>query len=90
MEHPILTDPSERLDEVNEHIRLIQNTDGLTFGTDAYLLAAYVRPKRSAAAVDLGSGTGIIPLLCAARRKAARIFASSPRRLAVTERSARA
>ena len=66
---------SEIIHEVNEHIRLIQNTDGLTFGTDAYLLAAFVRPKRSAAAVDLGSGTGIIPLLCLARDKAARFTA---------------
>ena len=66
---------SEIIHEVNEHIRLIQNTDGLTFGTDAYLLSAFVRPKRSAAAVDLGSGTGIIPLLCLARNKAAKFSA---------------
>ena len=61
---------SEIIHEVNEHIRLIQNTDGLTFGTDAYLLSAFVRPKKNAVAVDLGSGTGIIPLLCLARSKA--------------------
>lgn len=59
----------ETLHEVNEHIKLIQRTDGLTFGTDAYLLAAYLRPKKTARAVDLGSGTGIIPLLCLARNK---------------------
>lgn len=61
----------ETLHEVNEHIRLIQREDGLTFGSDAYLLAAFVRGKRTASAVDLGSGTGIIPLLCLARSKAA-------------------
>ena len=66
---------SEIIHEVNEHIRLIQNSDGLTFGTDAYLLAAYIRPKRNAVAVDLGSGTGIIPLLGLARGKAARCTA---------------
>ncbi len=60
----------ETVCEVNEHIRLIQRADGLTFGTDAYLLAAYVQPKPGARAVDLGSGTGIIPLLCLARGKA--------------------
>jgi tRNA1Val (adenine37-N6)-methyltransferase len=65
----------ETLHEVNEHIKLIQNPNGLTFGTDAYLLSAYVRPKRQAIAVDLGSGTGIIPLLCLARNKAARFTA---------------
>ena len=38
----------ERLDRVNEHITLIQKKDGLTFGSDAYLLAAFVRPDKSA------------------------------------------
>ena len=66
---------NETLHEVNEHIKLIQNPDGLTFGTDAYLLSAFVRPKGRAVAVDLGSGTGIIPLLCLARNKAARFTA---------------
>ncbi len=60
---------SERRDHVNEHITLTQKTDGLTFGTDAYLLAAYVKPKARARAVDLGSGTGIIPLLCLTKSK---------------------
>ena len=59
----------ERLDTVNEQIRLIQNKKGLTFGTDAYLLAAYVRPQPYERAIDLGSGTGIIPLLLLARNK---------------------
>lgn len=67
---------NETLHEVNEHIRLIQRKDGLTFGTDAYLLAAYVRPQKNAVAVDLGSGTGIIPLLCLARDKAFRFTAA--------------
>lgn len=59
----------ERLDEVNEDITLIQKKDGLTFGTDAYLLAAFIRPMRRAKAVELGAGTGIISLLIAARNK---------------------
>ncbi len=65
---PSLLD-DERLDEVNEHIRLIQKKQGLTFGTDAYLLAAFVRSAPTARAVDLGSGTGIIPLLLCAKGK---------------------
>ena len=67
--------PDERLDTVNAGIRLIQNTRGLTFGTDAYLLASYVRTHASARAVDLGSGTGIIPLLLLATNKAASVTA---------------
>ena len=64
-----------RRDAVNEQINLTQLKSGLTFGTDAYLLSAYVRAKKNAVAVDLGSGTGIIPLLCLARDKAARFVA---------------
>lgn len=65
----------ERLDEVNEQIRLIQKKKGLTFGTDAFLLSAFVRPQPCARAVDLGSGTGIIPLLLCARDKVATVTA---------------
>ena len=67
---PLLS-PDERIDDVNEGIRLIQNTRGLTFGTDAYLLAAYVHAHPRAHAIDLGSGTGIIPLLLLAKSKIA-------------------
>ncbi|MBR3894341.1 MAG: methyltransferase [Clostridia bacterium] len=67
--------PDERLDDVNESLRLIQKKQGLTFGTDAYLLAAFVRSQPRAHAVDLGSGTGIIPLLLLAREKVSRVTA---------------
>ncbi len=59
----------ERIDFVNENITLIQKTDGLTFGTDAYLLYAYMKKRPRALAADLGAGTGIISLLCAAKGK---------------------
>ena len=65
----------ERLDKVNEQISLISKTDGLTFGTDAYLLAAFIRPQASAKAVELGAGTGIISLLLAARQRLSHITA---------------
>ncbi len=66
---------NERLDEVNEKISLIQKKDGLTFGTDAYLLAAFLRPQKRARAVELGTGTGIVSLLCAAKDRFAKIWA---------------
>lgn len=71
-----MTAANERRDFVNENITLTQKADGLTFGTDAYLLAAYVKPQAKAKAVDLGSGTGIIPLLCLARNKFATCVAA--------------
>ena len=65
----------ERLDKVNEEISLISKTDGLTFGTDAYMLAAFIRPQASARAVELGAGTGIISLLLASRQRLSHITA---------------
>lgn len=64
----------EKLTEVNENIKLIQKNNGLTFGTDAYLLAAFMSTQKSATAVELGGGTGIISLLCASRNKYAKVY----------------
>ena len=59
----------ERFDTVNEQIKLIQKKQGLTYGTDAFLLAAFVKPAPHTHTVDLGSGTGILPLLLLAKGK---------------------
>ncbi len=59
------------MDRINASLQLIQKKQGLTFGTDAYLLAAFIRPNPRQRAVDLGSGTGVIPLLLCANRKVA-------------------
>ncbi len=67
--------PDERLDVVNEKITLIQKKDGLTFGTDAFLLASYIKPLSRGVAVELGTGTGIISLLLAVREKFSKIYA---------------
>lgn len=66
---------NERLDIVNENIRLIQKKDGLTFGTDAFLLASFIKSAPRKFGVELGSGTGIISLLLAERKKLAKITA---------------
>ncbi len=63
---------NERLDYVNDDIELIQNTEGLTFGTDALLLAGYINGKYNSGA-ELGGGTGIISMLLLARKKIGRI-----------------
>ena len=65
----------EMLTEINSGLNLIQKSDGLTFGTDAYLLAAYVRRQTRAVAADLGSGTGVIPLLMLSKKKVAHVHA---------------
>ena len=67
--------PNERLDKVNENLSLIQKKDGLTFGTDAFLLASFIKSAPSKSAAELGAGTGIISLLLAQRNKLANIYA---------------
>lgn len=65
---------NERIDEVNDSLSLIQKTDGLTFGTDALLLAGYVSGKYKLGC-ELGGGSGIISMLLLTRDKAAKIDA---------------
>ena len=71
----ILLSPDERLDKVNENLTLIQKKDGLTFGTDAFLLASFIKSTPRKKAAELGSGTGIISLLLAEKNKLAHIHA---------------
>ena len=72
---PLLRD-GERIDRINENLRLIQPRGGLSFGTDAYLLAAFARPAPAGALVDLGAGTGVISLLCLARGRFRHAYAA--------------
>lgn len=65
----------EKTIRVNDDILLTQRVNGLTFGTDAYLLSAFVKASPRSICADLGSGTGIIPLLLAQRKKFSRIYA---------------
>lgn len=71
----ILLKDGERLDKVNEKITLIQKKDGLTFGTDAFLLASFIKPLSRGVAIELGAGTGIISLLLASRGRFSKIKA---------------
>ncbi|MBO5715321.1 MAG: methyltransferase [Clostridia bacterium] len=65
---------NETLTSVNENINLIQRKNGLTFGTDAFLLASFLKEQKSGVAVELGGGTGIISLLSATREKFKKIY----------------
>ena len=58
----------ERRDYVNDSLSLIQDTSGLTFGTDALLLAGYVRVSNKVGC-ELGGGSGIISMLLLTRGK---------------------
>lgn len=59
----------ERLDVINDDLRLIQKTNGLTFGTDAYLLSAFLRFSPHTKGAELGGGTGVLSLLALTKGK---------------------
>lgn len=66
----------ERIDDLQRNgYQIIQNPQKFCFGMDAVLLSGFVRVKPGAAVLDLGTGTGIIPLLIEAKTQAAKICA---------------
>lgn len=61
----------ERIDELQRNgYRIIQKGDGFCFGMDAVLLSGFACAKKGGRVLDLGTGTGIIPLLMRAKTKA--------------------
>ncbi len=57
----------ERLDDLQNGYYIIQNKENFCFGMDAVLLADFAKVKPGEKALDLGTGTGIIPILLAAK-----------------------
>ncbi|MBQ9197504.1 MAG: tRNA1(Val) (adenine(37)-N6)-methyltransferase [Clostridia bacterium] len=55
---------NERIDDLQRGgLCVIQRTDAFRFGTDAVLLSAFASPRKHDRLCDLGTGTGVIPLL---------------------------
>ena len=58
----------ERIDDLQRNqYKIIQNEKKFCFGMDAVLLSGFAKVKKDEVALDLGTGTGIIPLLLEAK-----------------------
>ena len=59
---------NERLDELHRNgYKIIQDKGRFCFGMDAVLLSGFARVKPAEKVLDLGTGTGIIPILLEAK-----------------------
>ena len=58
-----LVKDNERIDDLQNGYYVIQDPDKFCFGMDAVLLSGFAKVKKGETALDLGTGTGIIPIL---------------------------
>lgn len=64
----------ERLDETGfGNLKLIQKPEDFCYGIDAVLLASFAAEKAGARILDLGTGTGIVPILLSHKTRAEEI-----------------
>ena len=60
--------PNERIDDLQRNnYKIIQDPERFCFGMDAVLLSGFARAKEGDHIIDLGTGTGIIPILMEAK-----------------------
>ncbi len=70
-ETEVLLKENERIDDLQRnHYRIIQDPGRFCFGMDAVLLSGFAKAKQGDRVLDLGTGTGIIPILMEAKTSA--------------------
>ncbi len=62
---------NEKIDDLEfKNLKIIQNKDGFCFGIDSILLTDFAKNiKQNSKVIDLGTGTGIIPILLYGKTK---------------------
>ena len=65
---------NERIDDLERNgLKIIQDTKRFCFGMDAVLLSGFAKAKPGAMVLDMGTGTGILPILMSAKTEAAHL-----------------
>lgn len=64
----------ERINVINENLKLIEDKNSLTFGTDAYLLASILPKRENNVGAELGAGSGVVSLLALTKKKCAHVY----------------
>lgn len=70
MKNIVTIHPNERVDDLEcDGSYIIQNPSGFCFGIDAVCLSNFANIKKGDTVLDIGTGTGIIPILLCAKTK---------------------
>ena len=73
-ENSVILKENERVDELQRNgYRIIQDPNRFCFGMDAVLLSGFAHAKTGDHVLDLGTGTGIIPILMEAKTEAEKL-----------------
>ena len=66
---------NEKIEELEiNNLKIIQNKKGFCFGMDSVLLSDFAKNiKKESKVIDLGTGTGILPILLSAKTKASKL-----------------
>lgn len=71
----IILGKNERLDDLQINgAKLIQNTQGYNFSSDSVLLANYIKSTKKKIICDLGTGSGVMPIIIAQKKEYKHIY----------------